>query len=97
MATLGSKQGIPTLAAAQLQCWAKPLSVYTYDIQFKPTSTYGNAGLSKLPLPKVTHECQSTKAAIFNIPQIENFPITGSLKFVTLRASYYISCRRDGI
>ena len=48
---LGPKTGIPSLAAARLQCWALILSGYKYQIKYKPTKCHGNAdGLSRLPL-----------------------------------------------
>ena len=70
MARLGPKQGILTLAVAQLQHWAVLLSSYTYDPNV--SSHPPTDGLSRLPLPKVTHERQSPEAVILNIPQIEN-------------------------
>ena len=35
MTILGPKQGIPSLAAARLQCWAILLTGYCYKIEFK--------------------------------------------------------------
>ena len=47
---LGSKAGIPTLAAARLQRWSIILSAYDYDIKYRKGSDHGNAdGLSRLP------------------------------------------------
>ena len=40
LSILGSKQGVPPLAAARLQRWAVVLSAYTYDIVFKPTKAH---------------------------------------------------------
>ena len=49
---MGPKKGIPSLAAVCLQRWAILLSAYDYTIQFKSTTSHGNAdGLSRLPLP----------------------------------------------
>ena len=53
-AIFGSKKGIPSLAAGQLQRWAVLLSTYTYDIQYKPTQLHCNAdGLPRPPLSLV--------------------------------------------
>ena len=47
---LGPTQGIPSLAAARLQCWAIQLASYSYQIRFRPTKQHSNAdGLSRLP------------------------------------------------
>ena len=42
-AILGPKNGLPTLAAARLQCWAMFLSAYQYDLQFRTTDKHCNA------------------------------------------------------
>ena len=50
-AIFGSKKGVPSLAATQLQRWAIILSAYQYDIQFKPRNAHAHADrLSRLPL-----------------------------------------------
>ena len=52
MAILGSKKGLPTLAAARLQCWAILLAAYQYDLEFRGTAQHCNAdGFLRLPLP----------------------------------------------
>lgn len=49
-AILGSKKGLPTLAAARLQRWAVFLLGYQYDLEFRSTLQHGNAdGFSRLP------------------------------------------------
>ena len=54
---LGPNNGIPPLAAVQLQRRAIILSPYWYNIQFKSTSQHANAdALSRLPLPGGTPE-----------------------------------------
>ena len=40
MTILGSKKGIPSLAAARLQHWALILAAYDYNLEFKPTAEY---------------------------------------------------------
>lgn len=52
LSILGSKAGIPPLAAARLQGWALILLAYQYELIFKKTDDHGNAdALSRLPLP----------------------------------------------
>ena len=70
-AILGTKKGIPVLAASRLQRWAILLSAYDYKIEFRSTKQHMNAdALSRLPL----NEYPSTKNdvdCIFNMSQIE--------------------------
>ena len=62
---LGPKKGIPLMAAAHLQRWAKL------------TKAHANAdGLSRLPLSTTTTTSLSDPE-IFNISQIEALPVTG--------------------
>ena len=76
-AILGSKKGIPSLAAARLQRWALLLSAYNYEIQFKPTQSHCNAdGLSRLPLPVQDHDAKAEAVSIFNVAQIQFLPVT---------------------
>ena len=75
LAILGSKSGIPSLAAARLQRWAVILSAYSYQLVFKPTQSHGNAdGLSRLPLPEI--DSTSPVPSCFNICQIQALPVT---------------------
>ena len=70
-AILGSKKGVPSLAAARLQRWALLLS------QFKPTQSHGNAdGLSRLPLNGQLISSTLDAASIFNIAQVQFLPVT---------------------
>ena len=49
---LGTKTGIPTLAAARLQRWSIILLAYDYEIAYRKGFDHGNAdGLSRLPDP----------------------------------------------
>ena len=76
---LGSKKGIPTLAAARLQRWAIILSAYQYQIEFKPTNAHSNAdGLSRLPLKEQSAEGMSSEPSLFNISQIQSLPVTST-------------------
>ena len=77
MAILGPKKGVPSLAAARLQCWAVLLSVYKYNI--KSTQGHANAdGLSRLPLTTNSTEGQSLEASISNLAQINCLPVTAT-------------------
>ena len=70
LAILGPKKGIPSLAAARLQCWAVLLSAYNYQLEFKPTDLYGNAdGLSRLPLQSTSRLGDAPDATNYNIRQ----------------------------
>ena len=74
---LGSKQTIPSLAAARLQCWALLLAGYSYNIRFKPTSAHQLAdALSRLPLKDSTTVGNLPDSANFNTAQIDSLPLT---------------------
>lgn len=74
---LGSKKGIPSLAAARLQRWAILLSAYTYDIRYKSTMEHANAdGLSRLPLPSTPSSDADQGPNTFNIGQVQALPVT---------------------
>ena len=75
-AILGSKKGIPSLAAARLQRWAILFSAYQYEIKFKATYDHANAdGLSCLPLPDITLG-SSPVPTILNISQLQSLSVT---------------------
>ena len=66
LAILGSKKGIPPLAAARLQ--ALLLSAYNYELEFKSTEQHSKAdGLSRLPLQSTSPLGDVPTAAIHNI------------------------------
>ena len=74
MAILGSKKGIPPLAAARLQRWALLLTAYDYELEFRPSEEHSNAdGLSRLPEKPVSYSSEPT---VFNISRIESLPVT---------------------
>ena len=71
---LSPNKGIPSLAAARMQCWALLLSAYTYDISYRPTANTDT--LSRLPLStneKIGGVCFDS---IFNLGQLEALPLT---------------------
>ena len=76
-ANLGSKKGVPSLAAARLQHWALLLSAYSYEIQFKPTEAqYNTVELSRLPLDVHTADSTPDPASVFNIAQVQPLPVS---------------------
>lgn len=77
-AILGSKKGIPSLAAARLQRWAMLLASYQYEIRFKPTSQHGNAdGLSRLPLDiGQTGDAPSSSFGTLDVHSMDTLPIS---------------------
>ena len=77
--SLGSKQGIPPLAAARLQRWALILSGYEYKIVFKSTKAHANAdGLSRLPVSTQATADEVDGVSLFNISQIHALPVTAA-------------------
>ena len=76
---LGPKHGIPPLAAARMQRWALLLSVYHYDIEFKPTSKHANAdGLSRLPLKETCSVGNYPDPTLFKLVQLNSLPVTAT-------------------
>ena len=72
---LNPQKGIPSLAAACLQCWAIILSAYMYEIEFKCTQDHGNAdGLSRLSLPNVKSP-KSHAVDVFTVAQLDSLPV----------------------
>ena len=76
-AILGSKKGIPSLAAARLQrvghsCCQLIIMKFNSNQQ-----SHCNAdGLSRLPLPVQDHEANAGAVSIFNVAQIQFLPVT---------------------
>ena len=86
-AIFGPKKGIPSMAAARMQRWAWLLSVYDFEIRYRPTGEHANAdGLSRLPIPLSQEEEDSLDATVFNISQMEALPVTtAQLRYHTRR------------
>ena len=81
LAIFSPKKGIPAMAASRLQRWAILLSVYTYDIEFKPTKEHGNADmLSRLPVgPDHFFDDQQSLNVVVNLiqdSQVQELPIS---------------------
>ena len=77
LAILGPKQGIPPLAAAQMQRWALLLAAYNYEIEFRSIAQHSNAdALSLLPLPGTTPVGNPHDATIFNFQQLDSLPVS---------------------
>jgi hypothetical protein len=74
---LGPKKGISSLATAWLQRWAILLSVYRYEIEFKPTGKHVNAdGLSRLPLHAEREKEEPSDVDVFNVSKVDALPVT---------------------
>ena len=77
-ASVGSKKGIPSLAAARLQHWTILLSAYEYEIKFKAAHDHANAdGLSCLPLVDTPKMRERESFASFFL-QLSIIAFTGS-------------------
>ena len=89
---LSPKQGIPSLAAARLQCWPIQLASYSYQIQFRPTKQHNNANrLSRLPLKEQSSMGNPQDPAIFNICQVDALPVDASALQSATRADPILS------
>ena len=74
---LGSKTGIPSIAAARMQRWALHLAGYQYRIQFKSSKENANAdALSRLPVDSA--KSSHSDEVPINMMSIKEFPVTAS-------------------
>ena len=70
---LGSKSGIPTLAAARMQRWALILSSYQYNIVYRTSKNNANAdAMSRLPSSPSDSESEED---IFQTTYLNELPI----------------------
>ena len=70
-AIFGLKKGVPSLSAAQMQCWALYLAGYSYEIRYRKGASHGNADcLSWLPLD-TTNPDYCDEASLLNIAQLD--------------------------
>ena len=81
----GSKEAIPTLAAAQLQRWAVVLSAYVYDIEWRASTANATADmLSRLPLAATSADSISPNNSMIHL--IGALPVTAaSIRQATAR------------
>ena len=92
LSILGPKLGVPPLAAVRMQRWALLLSAYSYDIEFRPTVSHGNAaGLSRLPLDSSSQEGNPLDCSVFNLQQIETVPMTAKQVATATKADQILS------
>ena len=89
MAILGSKKGLPTLAAARLQCWAIFLLGFQYELEFRTSGQHANAdGFSRLPRsnPGEMEDGLEKGTRAFNLHQVEALPVSSqSVRNATAR------------
>ena len=72
----GSKEGIPTMAAARMQRWAITLSAYQYTIEhIKGTSNQCADCMSRLPMMK---QSRDSAEKIHIVVQTNDLPVTAS-------------------
>ena len=70
----GDKRDIPLVAATRLQRWALLLSVYHYNIVFKPTKSHANAEcFSRLPISGKGVVGNPSDVTLLNLSQISSF------------------------
>ena len=88
---LGTKKGIPVLAASRLQRSAIQLSAYQYDIQYRAGNLNQNAdALSRLPFPVENKDNEGSLFALEEVTklhhvQLENLPVkTSDIRAATL-------------
>ena len=71
-------KSIPATSASRLVRYAIFLGSHDYDIEYKNTAKHCNAdGLSRLPLPEVTHEYSDPDNLLY-VSQLEILPVTSS-------------------
>ena len=88
---LNPHKGIPSLAAAGLQCWAIILSAYRHKIEFKCTQKHSNAdGLSRLPLPDMNSH-KSHAVDFFTVAQLDSLPVTAEQLGQATRTDHILS------
>ena len=78
MTILGSKKGIPSVAATRLQRWEILLSGYWYEIEFWQIHHHYNADALFRLLLDVKDSNNGSEATLFIIYQIETLPVTAT-------------------
>ena len=72
---LGSKVGIPTLAATRMQRWALTLSAYHYSIKYRKAKENANAdAMSRLPSSPSESELEANDD-VFQMTYLDKLPI----------------------
>ena len=75
----GSKGSLPVIAAARLERWAIVLSMFTYDIEYRPSEQHANAdGLSRLPVDtrKTDEDEQALEINALHAEKLAVLPVT---------------------
>ena len=79
MTILGPKNGIPSIAATQMQRWATKLSAYDYDIKYRSSGEHSNAdAMSHLPRPTADDHTEDL-ADTFQLEQLDALPVTAEI------------------
>jgi len=70
----GKKTGVPTLAAARLQCWSLILSAYRYEIKHYKRGEHSSAdAMSRSSCKEPSLPLQQS---IFNVTTVDDLPIS---------------------
>ena len=72
---LGTKTGVPPLAAARMQRWSLILAAYQYEIEYRKSAEHANAdALSRLVPTSV--DDQEEEEEVYLISYLEELPVT---------------------
>ena len=72
---LGSKTGVPPLAATRMQMWSLILAAYQYEIEYRKSAEHANAdALSRLV--QTSLEDQEEEEEVYLISYLEERPVT---------------------
>ena len=72
---LGSKTGVPPLAAARMQRWSLILAAYQYEIEYRKSAEHANAdALSRLVQASLEEQEEEEEVYLFSF--LEELPVT---------------------
>ena len=74
---LDGAKGVPTLASACIQPWARTHSAYNYTVEYKSGASHGKAdGSSRLPLLEAPSEIPVPGETILAMAMLTSLPVT---------------------